>query len=141
METIAMILGHPILIPGSGSNELGMRLDAVKTELRGYHEPNSELQICPEKCPLLLEGFDGKYRYKRRKETASTEFEEQPEKTHPHSDLQDGLQYLVIGFRGRVGVIRGAADREREQGKSRSPGPSRSPWGRGGFDPHKAGLQ
>lgn len=141
METIAMILGLPILIPGNGSNELGMRLDAVKTELRGYHEPNSELQICPEKCPLLLEGFDGKYRYKRRKETASTEFEEQPEKTHPWADLQDALQYLVIGFRGRAGVIRGAADRQQGERSTRAPGSSSSPWGRGGFDPHKVGTR
>lgn len=143
METIALILALPVLIPGGGSNELGLRLDAVKTELRGYHEPNSELIICPQKCPLLLEGFDGKYRFKRRPETASTEFEEQPEKTHPWSDLQDALQYLIIGFRGRTGAMRGAADRDRDrQTQSRPSQPGSSPWGRrGGFDPHKAGAR
>lgn len=142
METIAMILELPVLIPGGGSNELGMRLDAVKTELRGYHEPNSELLICPEKCPFLLEGFDGKYRFRRRKETASTEYEEQPEKTHPWSDVHDGLQYLIIGFRGRTGAIRGAADRtEERRGRPPAGGSAQSPWGnKGGFDPHRAGT-
>jgi hypothetical protein len=144
LETIAMILELPILLPFGGSNELGMRLDAVKTELRGYHEPNSELLICPEKCPLLLEGFDGKYRFKRRKETASTEFEEQPEKTHPWADLQDAGQYLIGGFRGRAGIIRGAAGRAdpRDDRGHHASTQRSSPWGgRGGFDPHKAGAR
>lgn len=140
LEIMGAILRLPVMVAFGGSNELGMRLDAVKTELRGYHEPDSELLICPEKCPQLLEGFDGKYRFKRRKETASTEFEEQPEKTHPWSDLHDALQYLIGGFRGRAGVIRGAADRDDRERRApaRSPG---SPWGRGAFDPHKAGSR
>ncbi|RBO94954.1 hypothetical protein [Pseudochrobactrum asaccharolyticum] len=146
METIAMILSLPVLIPAGGSNELGMRMDAVKTELRGYHEPDSEMIICPEKCPFLLEGFDGKYRFKRRKETASTEFEEQPEKTHPWSDVQDGLQYLILGFRGRTGVLRGAADHSRQGNRFSNSKPSAggSPWSsgsRGGFDPHRVGRR
>ncbi|TPW33234.1 hypothetical protein FJU08_01325 [Martelella alba] len=145
METLSVILGIPVLIPAGGSNELGMRLDAVKTELRGYIEPNTHLQIDPEGCPLLLEGFEGKYRYKRKPEKASTDYEEQPEKTHPWSDLQDGLQYLILGFRGRAGIIRGAADKDREPKNSgawssqkRS---SSTPWGQQGFDPHAVGLK
>lgn len=139
LETISIILGLPLLIPFGGSNELGLRLDAVKTELRGHNEPNSQLQVCPEKCPLLLEGFDGKYRYKRKPEHASTEYEEQPEKTHPWADLHDAAQYLVGGFRGRVGAIRGAAggDGRRQVG----PAPSRQSGGRGGFDPHRVGSR
>ncbi|MDZ7824079.1 MAG: hypothetical protein U5K75_08605 [Ahrensia sp.] len=86
-----------------------MRLDAVKAELRGYLEPNTHLIICPQKCPNLIEGFEGKYRYKRRPNTASATYEDQPEKNHPHSDLHDALQYLVLGIRGRVGALRGAA--------------------------------
>ncbi len=142
MEIGAMILQLPILLPFGGSNELSLRLDAMNTELRGYHEPGSELLICPEKCPILLEGFDGKYRFKRRPEHASTEFEEKPDKAHPWSDVMDGGQYLIGGIRGRAGVIRGAADRDHERRPSapsgRQPG---SPWGRGGFDPHKVGMR
>lgn len=142
METLSVILGLPILLPFNGSNELGMRLDAVKVELRGYTEADTHLTICPERCPVLIEGFDGKYRFKRRKESASTEFEEQPEKTHPWSDLHDALQYLIGGFRGRAGLMRaaadmGAADRGRfERGQARGGG-----WGKpGSFDPRKVGL-
>jgi hypothetical protein len=142
MEILSMILQLPVLIPFGGSNELAMRLDAINTELRGYHEPDSELLICPEKCPLLLEGFDGKYRFKRRKENAANEYEEQPEKLHPWSDLMDAGQYLVGGFRGRTAVIRGAADRtgDRDHRGRQPSGSSQSPWGRGGFDPHRVGM-
>jgi hypothetical protein len=143
METMSLLLGFPMMIPANGSNELGMRLDAVKAELRGYLEPNTQMTICPERCPTLIEAYEGKYRFKRRKETASTEYEEEPEKTHPWSDLADADQYCILGVRGRTGAIRSAADREFEDKWSpRSPGSASSPWGgaRGGFDPHKAGL-
>lgn len=140
-ETLAMALGVPILIPFGGSNELGIRLDAIKVELRGYHEPDSELLICPVKCPYLLEGFDGKYRFKRRPESASTEFEEQPEKTHPWSDVMDGAGYLIGGVRGRSAIIRAAADRDHERDRRPQRPFSGSSWGRGGFDPHKAGAK
>lgn len=141
IETLAAALELPILIPFGGSNELGMRLDAVKTELRGYHEPDSELLICPVKCPYLLEGFDGKYRFKRRPETASTEYEEQPEKTHPWSDVMDAGGYLIGGIRGRSAIIRNAAGREHERDRRAQAKPSGWGQGRGSFDPHKVGTK
>lgn len=142
METIGIICGLPVLIPGNGSNELGMRLDAVKTELRGYLEPNMQIQFCPVGCPLLIKAMEGGYRYKKRPASASSEFEDQPEKNHPASDLSDGLQYGVIGIRGRMGAIRGAAGEDPEKQRRRH-----GPWGQppaggrgpGGFDPHKVG--
>lgn len=144
METIAIILGLPLLVPAGGSNELGGRLDAVKAELRGYLEPNTHLIVCPVRCPLLIEGFEGKYRYKRRPERASAEYEDAPEKNHPHSDLQDAAQYGVQGVRGRVGSLRSAAGVDKAPGKS---GQS-SGWGRkssgtraGGFDVHRVGRK
>lgn len=147
MEQIAATTGLPVLLPANGSNELGMRLDAVKTELRGYLEPETHLLICPVGCPLFLEGMEGKYRYKKKPDSASTEYEEQPEKTHPHADLQDAGQYVVLGIRGRTSTIRAAADRDGDQ---HSPRGDRAPkgWGsgsraggRGGFDPHKVGRR
>lgn len=139
METIAMLTGIPTLIPANGSNELGLRLDAVKQELRGYLEPNTTLLICPKHCPMLIEAFGGKYRYKKRPAQASTEYEDTPEKTHPASDIMDGAQYGILGIRGRTAILRASA-------KARPAGDS--PWksgkaksGRGGgFNVHKAGL-
>lgn len=143
METLAFILNHPMLIPANGSNELGLRLDAVKAELRGYLEPNTHMLICPEACPLLIEAYEGRYRFKKRPETAATEYEEEPQKTHPHSDIADADQYCILGFRGRRGAIRAAADIEYDERHGGRPARSSgSPWGQGNtsFDPHKAGL-
>lgn len=140
IEMLSVILGLPILIPFNGSNELGMRLDGVKTELRGFLEADTHLTICPEGCPLLIEGFDGKYRYKKRPEHASNEYDETPEKKHPWSDVHDGLQYLVGGLRGRTAIIRAAGDGNRREERRSSPrGERSSPWGQGSFDPHGTG--
>jgi hypothetical protein len=144
LETIAIILGLPLLIPAGGSNELGGRLDAVKAELRGYLEPNTHLIICPVRCPILIEGFEGKYRYKRRPERASAEYEDAPEKNHPHSDIHDSLQYGVQGVRGRVGSLRNAAGADRVPGKGGSSiwsSQKGKPGGKGSFDVHRVGRK
>lgn len=145
LETGQVILGLPVMLPANGSNELGMRLDAVNSELRGYLEPHSHLLACPEKCPLWIEGAAGKYRYRKKPESASNDYDDEPEKKHPWSDLQDAGQYVILGIRGRSAAIRGAAT-------GRSAAAGRSVWGsqsngdgawksqsrpRGGFDPHR----
>jgi hypothetical protein len=147
LETIAIILGLPLLIPAGGSNELGARLDAVKAELRGYLEPNTHLICCPVRCPLLIEGFEGKYRYKRRPERASAEYEDAPEKNHPHSDIHDSAQYGIQGVRGRAGSLRSAAGLDRAPGSGKPSGwgkpagGARGGGGRGGFDVHRVGRR
>jgi len=139
METISIICGLPALIPGNGSNEIGLRLDAWKAEIRGYLEPETQLLVCPYGCPLLVEALAGKYRYKRLTAKSSIEYEEKPEKTHPASDVADAGGYGIIGIRGRMGVLRGAAGEDPDRQAKRN-----GPWGNqqkraGGFDPHKVG--
>jgi hypothetical protein len=145
LELGQVILGIPIMVPANGSNEIGMRLAAVDAEIRGYLEPHSHLIICPEKCPLYIEGMAGRYRYRKKPETSSNEYDDLPEKLHPWSDLQDGGQYVILGMRGRAAALRGAASGERQdEGRGwRSQQVSKGGWGRGtgsGFDPHKAGA-
>lgn len=141
LEVLQVILGLPVMVPANGSNEIGMRIDAVNAELRGYLEPHSHLIVCREKCPLWLEGAAGKYRFRKKKESASNDYDDLPEKLHPWSDLQDAGQYAVLGIRGRAAAIRGAAT-----GRS-TPESAKRGWGsqqggkgsarRGGFDPHR----
>lgn len=142
MDIIAMITGLPVLIPANGSNELGLRLDAVKGELRGYLEPDTTMLICPVRCPLLIRAMEGKYRYKKKPATASFEYEEKPEKTHPESDICDADQYGTLGIRGRVGSLRGAAGLDRLPGQSGASGwNGQGGGGSGGsFDVHKVGC-
>lgn len=136
LEILHLELGVPILIPAGGSNELSLRLPAVAQELRGHLEPNSHLIIDGEACPMFVEAMAGKYRFKKLSERASNEYEGEPEKLHPWSDLMDAGQYDILGIRGRSGIIRsggeGRGNRQRE-----------TPWGKsggrrkGGFDPHR----
>lgn len=142
LEILQVILGIPVRVPANGSNELSMRIDAVNTELRGYLEPHSHLIVCPEKCPLWLEGASGKYRFRKKKENSGNEYEDIPEKLHPWSDLQDGGQYAILGIRGRSAAIRGAGTgRQQSEGErrwgSQSGGGKSRPNDRGGFNPHK----
>ncbi|MBZ9986067.1 hypothetical protein LB572_03035 [Mesorhizobium sp. BH1-1-5] len=146
LELLSVILGLPVMVPANGSNELGMRIDAINSELRGYLEPHSHLIVCPEKCPLWLEGAAGKYRFRKKPENSGNEYDDTPEKLHPWSDLQDAGQYVTLGIRGRAAAIRGAAtgrgQGERAGGNrwgSQAAGGDRrpAPKERGGFNPHK----
>lgn len=138
MEKIALITGLPVLLPFGGSNEWGMRADAVKTELRGYQDPETHLLFCPQGCPTLIMAIEGKYRFRRKRGADDDRWDEEPEKSHPYSDLADALQYVIGGVRGRVPAQRAAAGL-----RDRAAGDGRGPWAgasrRRGFDPHKVG--
>lgn len=146
IDLLRVILGVPIHVPAGGSNELAMRIDAVNSELRGYLEPNSHLLVCPEKCPLWLEAAAGKYRFRKKPENkgGGNEYEDTPEKLHPWSDVQDGGQYAILGIRGRIGAMRGAATGEQQRAgdtgrfstQRQQPGRP-APKERGGFNPHR----
>jgi hypothetical protein len=140
MEILSVILGLPVYVPANGSNEIGLRLDAVNSELRGYLEPNSHLIVCPVKCPLWIQAASGKYRFKKKPAGSTDEFEDLPEKSHPWSDLQDGGQYVILGIRGRTGAIRGAGTGERQEKQSGS-GWGGKARGSTGFDPHRSGTR
>jgi hypothetical protein len=134
-EIVSTILGVPIMVPFDGSNEIALRLDAVKGELKtDGQRPN--MIIDRAGCPQLVRGFASGYRYKRRPDTASTTYEPTPEKNE-YSHVHDALQYLVGGYRGRTKIIRAARDDALRQRAS-----SPAPWSgksRGQFDPMKVG--
>ncbi|CAN7375804.1 hypothetical protein LJR231_002257 [Phyllobacterium sp. LjRoot231] len=140
LEILSVILGLPVYIPANGSNEISLRLDAVSAELRGYHEPNSHLIVCPQKCPKWIQAASGKYRFKKKPAGSTDEFEDLPEKSHPWSDIQDAGQYVILGIRGRAGAIRGAGTGERQLPGGGS-GWGSKPRGSSGFDPHRSGTR
>lgn len=135
-EIVGVLIGATIQIPFDGSNEISLRTDAVKAELKtDGKDPN--MLISPGGCPILVRGFASGYRFKKRKDGG---FEPSPEKngfSHPH----DGLQYLVGGVRGRAAIVQSAG-----RGRDNTAG-GRGGWGsgasvgraKGGFDPHRVG--
>jgi hypothetical protein len=142
MDTIASFLRVPARIPGSGSNELSLRLGAIDAELRGYIEPNTSLLISPT-CPLYIAGIAGQYRFKKKPNSAANDYEDLPEKKHPVSDIQDAGQYLVLGVRGarvQLGITSGRQSAGNGGWASQANGATG--WrSQGGFDPHKAGVR
>jgi hypothetical protein len=108
IEIVRELIGVPILIPFAGSNEIALRLDAVKREL--MTDGTTPNMLISPVCKLLIRGFASKYRYKKRPLGASTTYEPVPDKndaSHPH----DALQYLVGGIRGRTAIVRSAIGR------------------------------
>lgn len=122
-DIVAMILGVPVQIPFNGSNEIGLRLQAVKNELKpgGLRPP---LLIDPV-CRMVIRGFASNYRFKRRPAHSAQPWDVVPDKQAPSADVHDALQYGIGGFRGMRGVVNQAAGWSSQSG----PRPGASPWG------------
>lgn len=70
------------------TNKIDRRLGAVDKLFLHYNG----ILISPE-CPVLINGLAADYRFETKK---NGELETVPEKKHPISDVQDGLQYIAL---------------------------------------------
>lgn len=103
IETMGHILGIPVQVPAGGSNEIVLRIKAVSEELKPDLDAKvPQILICPT-LKQLIRGFASKYRYKKRNDGS---YDVEPEKNDA-SHVHDALQYLVLGFRGRLAAITG----------------------------------
>ena len=101
LETMQHALGFPIL--AAPSNEIGIRLDAVKQPLGTLIDGEPGFLLSPS-CKVLRRGFNSKYCFVRVRGVNGDTYRDTPAKTdesHPH----DALQYACLGTRGRYGVI------------------------------------
>lgn len=129
IETVSAELGLVVRIPANGSNELGLRIGAVEEELTNYIDGDTPRILVCRNCTILIRGFMSGYRYKKVGGGVG-KFSLTPEKneySHPH----DGLQYLVLGYRGRNSVT-GKNDRRKQTSERRGQRTMRST-----LDPHK----
>ena len=129
LDTMQVALRMPIRIPANGSNELGLRLGAVEGELTKFIDGQSPRLLVSPHCRLLNRGFMSGYRFKKLG-GGSEKFSLQPEKneySHPH----DGLQYLILGYRGRTAVTGQGSRPSRPDRSHESANKGRQ------FDPHK----
>jgi hypothetical protein len=110
------IMRQPIRIPFNGSNEIGLRLEAVRGELRAVVQGEARrLRISPHPSnKILINGFLSGYRFKKRPPGAPTQWEAVPEKNE-YSDPMDALQYAIGGFRR----IQGARSMNSDKGPDR----------------------
>jgi hypothetical protein len=80
----------------SSTNRIDARISSVTNILNVLIGGRPRLLVSRDGCPLLREGFLGEYHYRRLKVIGDDKFVDEPNKTHPYSDLHDALQYIVI---------------------------------------------
>ena len=132
-ETVGQLLEIPI--QPAPSNEVDLRLDAVKSLLYGGNDYDGKPNlIINRSCTFLRRGFVSDYKYEARdpKQPGKTL---KPQKTTT-SHVHDALQYACLGDVGRAGVVAGRRfDRHRTQPAAEKMGmtfadDSRPPWTR-----------
>lgn len=144
LEIMQEALGVVARVPGDGSNSIGLRLAVIDRELRGFMEPNTSLLISA-RCKQYIGAMGGKYRYRKKPDSATNDYDDMPEKAHPWSDLADAGQYVCMGIRGPASLrdLLGELNKQKQEQGWRSQNGVMVPSGwksQGGFDPHKAGL-
>lgn len=90
----AGILAYP-----ASTNAILPRIAAVEKLLRSSVMGEPALQISRTGCPTLIRALGNKYRYRRRKDG---QFDDIPEKLHPHSDCVDALMYQCLGVSANI---------------------------------------
>lgn len=92
------------VVPAPGNNRLAARMSAVDSMLTRLVDGKPITLIDEEHCQPLIQALAGKYRYRLRKDGSA---EDEPEKSHPWSDLGDAFQYLCLAAGGGVesGVV------------------------------------
>lgn len=102
-EIITHELG--IAIEPAPSNEIGLRLQAVRDELTFMVEPGApSLILSRGRTPTLRKGCASHYMFEKRPNEKAQQ--KKPVKNR-WANVQDALQYLVLGERGRYAVIEG----------------------------------
>jgi hypothetical protein len=105
MEIVSRALG--IVILPTETNEISLRHDAVRWYLSKRIDGNTPGLLVDPRCKKLLGGFASHYKLSKNASAGKTDSIEvvKNEYSHPH----DALQYKCLGHRGRMGVVRSAA--------------------------------
>jgi hypothetical protein len=103
-EIVSAELQIPIL--PAPSNEISLRLDAVRDDLSYHIDGITPGLLISPVCRMLRKGFASHYRYRVERVGGTTKTSDKPEK-NDWSNPHDALQYLELGDKGRYGVISG----------------------------------
>jgi hypothetical protein len=88
---------HRLGIPAfpAPSNDIEARLRGVEQMLLQQRDGGPAIVIDGSRCPMLVRALQGAYRFAK---TKAGETKPLPEKSHPWSDLADGLQYVCLVY-------------------------------------------
>jgi len=96
----AVLGDYGLVVDEQLSNKLLPRLDAVKYFLTVMPNGKPGYQLSKKGCPILREGYLGRYFNEDIIIAGEKGSKEKPCKTHPHSDIHDGGQYNALTMRG-----------------------------------------
>jgi len=97
-ETIAfdhlLSKGWPAL--PAPSNNIGIRIDAIKAPMGRFIDGQPGF-IVNRRCVKLIKGLSGAWFFRRMATRGPARYAEKPDKSHPYSDVCDGLGYGLSG--------------------------------------------
>jgi Phage terminase large subunit len=88
----------------SSSNRLLPRLDAVRFFLGRLSNGKPAYILSKKGCPVLRKGFYGEYKYRTIQSYGEKIEKEEPNKTHPISDVHDAHQYVALSIHAEINV-------------------------------------
>jgi len=107
-ETVGVTMG--ISIQPAPTNEIDPRLASVKDELTFLIDGSTPgLIVSGPDCPILRKGFASDYCYRKVRVGNTERFDPKPDKSRVSSNPHDALQYVMLGVKGRAGVVIGRA--------------------------------
>lgn len=77
------------------TNDLDARIRAVEALLLQQRGGEAALVIDEERCPVLCRAMQGAYKYGKTRDGQTKPL---PDKSHPHSDICDALEYICLVF-------------------------------------------
>lgn len=90
----AVFVGTTVL--NARTNDLSTRLEAADGTFRRMVNGEPAILIDP-KCKTLRSACISEYHFRKLKVAGGERFAEEPNKTHPHGDIAEALQYLLLG--------------------------------------------
>ena len=106
------------------TNDMATRLEAVDGTFRRMINGGPAIVIHP-KCKTLRSACISEYHFRKMKVSGGERYTEEPNKSHPHGDIAEALQYLLLGGgegRATTGVVNSEVPQWGQQ-----PGPSITP--------------
>lgn len=94
MIIAAIFVGVTVL--NARTNDMTTRLKAVEDVLGRLVNGEPALLLDP-KCKTLRAACISEYHFRKLKVAGAARFAEEPNKTHPHGDIAEALQYLLLG--------------------------------------------
>lgn len=78
------------------SNDINIRIDAIKAPMGRLIDGKPGI-IINRRCTKLIKALSGAWYYRRMQTKGAARYADKPDKSHPYSDVADGLGYLLSG--------------------------------------------